>query len=151
MCVFSGVADLPSRCDAVTQTRWPRHLRHTCTNGCHQSIWPTLPIVISGRGGLVKDADNIIAALEHHDRICRIALRGVSIWKDSQQRRPLSWSGQNGELRVKDSIRVIAARQVIIPWGEMYPESGKFHRWRRTRGEVNPRVSFICEGQLQIK
>ena len=42
------------------------------------NIWPTLPIVISARGGLVKDVDNIVAALEYHDRIRRIALRGVS-------------------------------------------------------------------------
>ena len=42
------------------------------------SIWPTLPIVISGRGDLVEDVDNIIAALEYHDRICRITLRGIS-------------------------------------------------------------------------
>ena len=42
------------------------------------NIWPTLPIVISGRGDLVEDVDNIIAALGHHDRICKITLRGVS-------------------------------------------------------------------------
>jgi hypothetical protein len=42
------------------------------------SIWPTLPIVILGRGDFVEDVDNIIAALEYHDRICRITLRGIS-------------------------------------------------------------------------
>jgi hypothetical protein len=35
-------------------------------------IWPVLPIVVSAGG--MWDADNIIAALEHNDRICRLEL-----------------------------------------------------------------------------
>ena len=42
------------------------------------NIWPTLPIIISGRGDVAEDVDNIIAALEYHDQIYRITLRGVS-------------------------------------------------------------------------
>jgi hypothetical protein len=37
-------------------------------------IWPVLPIVISTVE--MQDADNIIAALEHNDRICRLDLFG---------------------------------------------------------------------------
>jgi hypothetical protein len=37
-------------------------------------VWPLLPIVIWGNGKEMGDVDNIIAALEHKDRICRIDL-----------------------------------------------------------------------------
>jgi len=43
-------------------------------------IWPTLPIVISDLAdatSLEEGADNISAALEHHDRVCRISLWSV--------------------------------------------------------------------------
>ena len=42
-------------------------------------IWPALPIVIWNSGdptSLVEGADNIIAALEHHDRV-----RNISLWR----------------------------------------------------------------------
>ena len=61
---------------------WTCNLQIRCTQKTPVremlSIWPTLPIVISGRGNLVEGVGNIIAALEYHDRICRITLRGVS-------------------------------------------------------------------------
>jgi hypothetical protein len=44
-------------------------------------VWPALPIVICDRDGptsFVEDADNIIAALEKNDRVCNIALEGVT-------------------------------------------------------------------------
>lgn len=43
-------------------------------------IWPTLPIIIRNSGdptSLVEGADNIIAALEHNDRVCQISLGGI--------------------------------------------------------------------------
>ena len=45
-------------------------------------VWPTLPIVISGRSNpssYVHGVDNIIAALEHPDRVRHISLREVPI------------------------------------------------------------------------
>ena len=45
-------------------------------------VWPALPIVISGRGNpssYLQGADNIIAALEHPDRVCHISLWEVPI------------------------------------------------------------------------
>src|SRR6266849_1688691 len=38
-------------------------------------VWPLLPIVISGNDSQEWDVDNIIAALEHNDRVC-----GVELW-----------------------------------------------------------------------
>lgn len=65
----------------------PRHLnlRLLCTNRSPVKdmldIWPTtLPIIIQYNSGPLfpaKGADNIIAALEHRDRVCEIALWGV--------------------------------------------------------------------------
>ena len=46
-------------------------------------IWPALPITIqdySSPASLIKGADNIIAALEHSDRVWEISLRGVPSW-----------------------------------------------------------------------
>jgi F-box-like len=37
-------------------------------------VWPPLPIIIRESGPLLSDGDNIIAALEHHDRVCEIDL-----------------------------------------------------------------------------
>jgi hypothetical protein len=40
-------------------------------------IWPELPIIIDDRHGEslgTKGADNVVAALEHPDRVCRIEL-----------------------------------------------------------------------------
>lgn len=45
-------------------------------------VWPALPIVISGRGNpnsFVGGADNIIAALERHSRVCYISLWDIPI------------------------------------------------------------------------
>ena len=38
------------------------------------AVWPLLPIVVLGRRG---SADNIIGALEHNDRICRLHLSSI--------------------------------------------------------------------------
>jgi hypothetical protein len=35
-------------------------------------VWPLLPIVITVNGCEIWDADNVIAALEHNDRICQL-------------------------------------------------------------------------------
>jgi len=40
-------------------------------------IWPKLPIILHVIGGLYEIADNIIAALEHHDRIYEIDVDNV--------------------------------------------------------------------------
>jgi hypothetical protein len=37
-------------------------------------VWPDLPIVISSSCNYLTDLDNIKAALEHHDRVCKIKL-----------------------------------------------------------------------------
>ena len=38
-------------------------------------VWPPLPIVIHHIAGPKWGRDNIIAALEHNDRICQVSLR----------------------------------------------------------------------------
>jgi hypothetical protein len=47
------------------------------------NIWPALPIAIQdGRGGASRGRggiDNVIAALEHHDRVCRIDLSDIPV------------------------------------------------------------------------
>ena len=54
------------------------NLRLRCTNRTRVremlGIWPLLPIAVRGRGL----TDNIIAALEHNDRICQLILFGIS-------------------------------------------------------------------------
>ena len=42
------------------------------------TIWPPLPIIISEYDPSACNEDNIIAALEHHGRVCEILLDGVS-------------------------------------------------------------------------
>ena len=46
-------------------------------------VWPPLPIVISGYYRKITGEDNIIAALEHNDRVCRVHLQEVSssLWE----------------------------------------------------------------------
>ena len=41
-------------------------------------FWPPLPIVVSGYYRKISGKDNIVAALEHNDRVCRIHLEEVS-------------------------------------------------------------------------
>jgi hypothetical protein len=38
-------------------------------------VWPAFPIVICDNVGVKSDEDNIVAALEHRDRVCEIKLR----------------------------------------------------------------------------
>jgi hypothetical protein len=60
--------------------RSPRrlNLRIACTNETpvreKLDVWPALPIVISGAFASHESIDDIIAALEHHDRVCQIEL-----------------------------------------------------------------------------
>jgi hypothetical protein len=53
-------------------------LRLYCTAGTPvmktMGVWPLLPIVIWGDGHEIWGVDNIIAALKHNDRVCRIDL-----------------------------------------------------------------------------
>jgi hypothetical protein len=55
------------------------NLQIKCTNEARVKekldAWPALPIVISGYRVSSTGIDNIIAALEHHDRVCKIKLR----------------------------------------------------------------------------
>jgi hypothetical protein len=46
-------------------------------------IWPPFPIIISGYYRKITGEDNIVAALEHNDRVCRIHLQEVqsSLWE----------------------------------------------------------------------
>ena len=46
-------------------------------------IWPPLPIIISGYYRKITGEDNIVAALERNDRVCRIHLQEVSssLWE----------------------------------------------------------------------
>jgi F-box-like len=52
------------------------NLRIACTDKTpvreKLGVWPRLPIVVSGFCRSVVSLDNIKAALEHHDRVCRI-------------------------------------------------------------------------------
>ena len=41
-------------------------------------VWPPLPLLISDRGHLTKGLDNLIALLEHSDRVCQINFFDVS-------------------------------------------------------------------------
>ena len=54
------------------------NLRIACTNKTPVremlDIWPPLPIVISGRLKRKTNLNNVKAALEHHDRVCKIML-----------------------------------------------------------------------------
>ena len=58
------------------------NLRLRCTESTpvRETIdaWPLLPILVSGSGSETWSADNIIAALEHNDRICDLNLFGVT-------------------------------------------------------------------------
>jgi len=53
-------------------------------------IWPALPIVISPEIGkadsLVEIADNVVAALEHPDRVCHVALNSISFRSSELER-----------------------------------------------------------------
>ena len=70
--------------------RWSRHLNVeiSCSfvrpvRATLLDIWPPLPINISGSEYYSKmdnDVDNIVAALEHKDRVCKISLRHVTSW-----------------------------------------------------------------------
>jgi hypothetical protein len=70
--------------------RWSRHLNVeiSCSfvrpvRAALLDIWPPLPINISGSEYYSKmdnDVDNIVAALEHKDRVCKISLRHVTSW-----------------------------------------------------------------------
>ena len=59
------------------------NLRLLCTNKRQikkmPNIWPALPIIIHAYFGtsLVRGVSNLITALEHHDRVCKITIRGV--------------------------------------------------------------------------
>jgi len=55
-------------------------------------IWPALPIVISpeiGNADSVEIADNVVAALEHPDRVCRITLNNIR-FRNSELERVLA-------------------------------------------------------------
>jgi len=58
------------------------NLRLVCSSGTpvrkKLNVWPPLPIAIEQYGPSYFSEDNIIAALEHNDRICEINLRDVS-------------------------------------------------------------------------
>jgi hypothetical protein len=41
-------------------------------------IWPPFPIVIQEYDLPILDMNNIVAALEHNDRICEICLLGLT-------------------------------------------------------------------------
>ena len=57
-------------------------LRLVCTHNTHARdmlcIWPALPIVVR-RSYWYSLADNVVAALEHKDRVCEIYMNGVSV------------------------------------------------------------------------
>ena len=41
-------------------------------------VWPPLPIILKCYDPPMSDVDNVLAALEHHDRLCQVSLFGVS-------------------------------------------------------------------------
>jgi hypothetical protein len=64
----------------VFKSPYHLRLRLPCTPSNHfremLDIWPSLPIVISDDGNTNPGVDNIIAALERNDRVCKIQLGG---------------------------------------------------------------------------
>src|SRR5258708_3954374 len=44
-------------------------------------VWPLFPIVVWDTGHRMCSVDNVIAALEHNNRVCRVELLRVSSWQ----------------------------------------------------------------------
>ena len=44
-------------------------------------VWPLFPIVVWDTGHRMCSVDNVIAALEHNNRVCRVELLRVSNWQ----------------------------------------------------------------------
>jgi F-box-like len=44
-------------------------------------VWPPLPLIVEGNMTLSSGMDNIIAALEHNDRVCRVSLLNLAGWQ----------------------------------------------------------------------
>ena len=65
------------------------NLRLLCTPNTHVrdtlDIWPPFPLILCDTNSIVDDepssVDNIIAVLEHHDRVCQIELRNLTCSK----------------------------------------------------------------------
>jgi hypothetical protein len=61
------------------------NLRLECTIGTPTremlDIWPAFPIVVTDEEYSMSGVDNIIAALEQRDRVCRIRLADIPCWK----------------------------------------------------------------------
>jgi hypothetical protein len=57
------------------------HLQLLCSNETPVKetldVWPSLPIVMKYHDLPTSDVDNVLAALEHHDRLCQVTLWGV--------------------------------------------------------------------------
>jgi hypothetical protein len=57
------------------------HLQLFCSNETPVretlDVWPSLPIVMKYHYPSTSDVDNVLAALEHHDRLCQVTLWGV--------------------------------------------------------------------------
>jgi hypothetical protein len=57
------------------------HLQLFCSNETPVretlDVWPSLPIVMKYHDPPTSDVDNVLAALEHHDRLCQVTLWGV--------------------------------------------------------------------------
>ena len=132
------------------------------------NIWPTLPIVISSRSDLVKDVDNIIGALEHHERICKINLRGVSnlllegLSAAPQEPHPMLtslmlWSNGESTQIVPDSFLGGSTPRLQTLWLDFIPFPGLpklllsanhlvlLHLWNiPDSGYISPQVIVTC-------
>jgi hypothetical protein len=57
------------------------HLQLICSNETPVretlDVWPSLPIIMKYYDPPTSDVDNVLAALEHHDRLCQVSLSGV--------------------------------------------------------------------------
>jgi hypothetical protein len=69
--VFASPGHLNLRLECTIETRAREML----------GVWPALPIVITDGSDFMSGVDNIIAALEQRDRVCRITLDDIPGWK----------------------------------------------------------------------
>ena len=70
--VFGSPRRLDLRLFCETEAQTP--LRDTL------DIWPAFPLIIQGSANRPENLDNVLAALERSDRVCRVYLMDISSW-----------------------------------------------------------------------
>ncbi|KAI0291186.1 hypothetical protein B0F90DRAFT_405697 [Multifurca ochricompacta] len=69
---MSQMATAHIRITASSRTTTPMRIKNASEEDL--DCWPPLPLVINNFSGCFEDEDNLVAALEHPDRICKISL-----------------------------------------------------------------------------